>query len=176
MLDFISPSSLTYDEWLAVGMALKNIGCDCSDWEQWSRPDERFKNGECEAKWNGFNRDGYNIGTIFMFAQRNGYDAKETYHEWHNLHPTLKPSAKRNMDADTKRELDDAIILLDNLEPENFTANDARDSDNLHAVALAQTFGFNAQAENFFIVIKKAKEIARICLKDIESGLAGPYT
>ena len=31
MLDFITPSSLTYDDWLAVGMALKNIGCDCSD-------------------------------------------------------------------------------------------------------------------------------------------------
>ena len=58
MLDFISPSSLTYDDWLAVGMALKNIGCDCSDWEQWSRSDERFKDGECESKWNGFNREG----------------------------------------------------------------------------------------------------------------------
>lgn len=174
MLDFISPSSLTYDEWLAVGMALKNIGFDCSDWEHWSRSDERFKDGECESKWNGFNRDGYDIGTIFMLAQQNGYDAKATYHEWYELHPSLRPSAKRNMDEITKRELDEAIILLDTLEPENFTANDARNPDNLHAVALAQTFGFNAQAENFFIVTKKAKEIARIFLKNLESDLIEP--
>ena len=174
MLDFISPSSLTYDEWLAVGMALKNIGFDCSDWENWSRDDERFKDGECESKWNGFNRDGYDIGTIFMLAQQNGYDAKATYREWYELRPSLRPSAKRNMDEITKRKLDEAIILLDTLEPENFTANDARNPDNLHAVALAQTFGFNAQAENFFIVIKKAKEIARIFLKNLESDLIEP--
>ncbi|MBQ6297764.1 MAG: PriCT-2 domain-containing protein [Selenomonadaceae bacterium] len=50
MLDFISPSSLTYDEWLAVGMAKKNIDIDCSDWEQWSRHDDRFKDDECLYK------------------------------------------------------------------------------------------------------------------------------
>ena len=37
MLDFISPSSLTYEDWLAVDMVLKNIGCNGGDWEQWSR-------------------------------------------------------------------------------------------------------------------------------------------
>ena len=173
MLNFINPSTLSYDDWLAVGMALKNTGCDCSDWEQWSRSDERFKDGECESKWNGFNRDGYDIGTLYHFAAPNGYDAQEIFREWYDLHPSLRPSAKRNMDETTKRELDNAFILLETLEPENFTANDARNPDNLHAVALAQTFGFNAQAENFFIVIKKAKELARICLKDVESGLAG---
>ncbi|MBQ6296670.1 MAG: PriCT-2 domain-containing protein [Selenomonadaceae bacterium] len=102
MLDFIPPSSLTYDDWLAVGMALKNIGCDCADWEQWSRSDDRFKDGECESKWNGFNRDGYDIGTIFIFAEPNGYDAKETYREWYDLHPSLRPSAKRSLIIDSK--------------------------------------------------------------------------
>ena len=173
MLNFINPSTLSYDDWLAVGMALKNTGCDCSDWENWSRADDRFKDGECESKWNGFSRDGYDIGTLYHFAAPNGYDAQEIFREWYDLHPSLRPSAKRNMDETTKRELDNAFILLETLEPENFTANDARNPDNLHAVALAQTFGFNAQAENFFIVIKKAKELARICLKDVESGLAG---
>lgn len=171
MLDFISPSSLTYDDWLAVGMALKNIGCDCSDWEQWSRSDERFKDGECEAKWNGFNRDGYDIGTLFMFAQQGGYDAKDIYRKWYDLHPNLRPSAKRNMDNDTKHELDDAIIWLESLDAESFTANDARDFKHIHFVALAVTYGFVAASEKFFSVIKKAKELARIRLKDAESGL-----
>ena len=176
MLDFISPSSLTYDEWLAVGMALKNIGCNCSDWEQWSRHDERFKDGECESKWNGFNRDGYDIGTLYRFAALNGYDAKETFREWYDIHPSLRPSAKRNMDNDTKCELDDAIIWLDTLNPENFTANDARDFKHIHSVALAVTYGFVTASEKFFSVIKKAKELARIRLKDAESGLTAKLT
>ena len=171
MLDFIDPSTLTYDEWLAVGMALKNIGCDCFDWEQWSRNDNRFKDGECESKWNGFNRDGYDFGTLYHFATPNGYDAKEIYREWYDLHPNLKPSAKRNMADETKRELDDAIIWINTLDPEKFTANDARDFKHIHFVALAVTYGFVAASEKFFTVIKKAKELARIRLRDAESGL-----
>ena len=96
MLDFINPSTLTYEEWLAVGMALKNIGCACSDWEQWSRSDDRFKDGECEHKWNGFNRDGYDIGTLFFFAQQGGYDAKDIYREWCELHPDFSKSDKKD--------------------------------------------------------------------------------
>ena len=96
MLDFINPSSLSYDDWLAVGMALKNIGCACSDWEQWSRSDDRFKDGECEHKWNGFNRDGYDIGTLFFFAQQGGYDAKDIYREWCELHPDFSKSDKKD--------------------------------------------------------------------------------
>lgn len=171
MLDFINPSTLTYDEWLAVGMALKNIGYDCSDWENWSRSDERFKDGECESKWQGFNREGYDVGTLYLFATQNGYDAKEIYREWYDLHPNVRPSAKRNMDTDTKRELDDAIIWLDTLESENFTADDARDFKHIHSVALAMTYGFVAAAEKFFTIIKKAKDVARIRLKNAESGL-----
>ena len=106
MLDFISPSSLTYDEWLAVGMALKNSGCDCSDWENWSRADERFKDGECESKWNGFNRDGYDIGTLYHFAEQNGYDAQEIFREWHELYPTQrKISTKKNTDDDSNSKM-----------------------------------------------------------------------
>lgn len=171
MLDFINPSTLTYDEWLAVGMALKNIDYDCSDWENWSRSDERFKDSECESKWQGFNREGYDVGTLYLFATQNGYDAKEIYREWYDLHPNVKPSAKRNMDTDTKRELDDAIIWLDTLESENFTADDARDFKHIHSVALAMTYGFVAVAEKFFTIIKKAKDAARIRLKESESGL-----
>ena len=171
MLDFISPSSLNYDDWLAVGMSLKNIGCDCSDWEQWSRSDERFKDGECESKWNGFNRDGYDIGTLFMFAQQGGYDAKDIYREWYDLHPSLRPSAKRNMDEDTKRDLDNAFILLDTLEPENFTADDAYAPENLHAAALATAYGFPALAKKFFDTIKAAQKLAKIRIADSKSEL-----
>ena len=176
MLDFISPSSLTYDDWLAVGMALKNIGMDCSDWESWSRTDERFKEGECESKWNGFNRDGYGIGTLFMFAQQGGYDAKDIYREWYDLHPSLRPSAKRNMDEDTKRDLDNAFILLDTLEPENFTADDAYAPENLNATALVTAYGFPALAKKFFDTIKAAQSRAKIRIIDSKSELTAKLT
>ena len=54
-LEFINVSSLSYSEWLQVGMALKAEGYDCSVWENWSRADERYHKGECERKWRGFN-------------------------------------------------------------------------------------------------------------------------
>ena len=112
MLDFINPANLTYDDWLAVGMALKNIGFNCSDWEQWSRNDDRFKDGECESKWNGFNRDGYEIGTLFHFAQLGGYDAKEIYHEWYELHSNSRPSDRKNNDTEPKAQIDSLNIEL----------------------------------------------------------------
>lgn len=120
MLDSISPADLSYDDWLAIGMALKNVGCDCSDWELWSRPDERFKEGECEAKWNGFNRDGYDIGTIALFAQQGGYDPKEAYRQWQELHEnskltTHKKKTNRQLDAlnDELRSVNKALADFD---------------------------------------------------------------
>ena len=106
MLDFINPSTLTYDEWLAVGMALKNIGMDYSDWEQWSRTDDRFKDGECQYKWNSFDRDGYDIGTLYHFAASNGYDAQETSRQYYNLHPNFKPSDKKHVDDEPDSMID----------------------------------------------------------------------
>lgn len=106
MLDFINPSTLTYDDWLAVGMALKNIGMDCSDWEQWSRHDERFKDGECQYKWNGFDRDGYDIGTLYLFASQNGYDAKEIFREWYELNTGSRPSDKKNTNEEPTSQID----------------------------------------------------------------------
>ena len=105
MLDFINPANLTYDDWLAVGMALKNSGCDYSDWENWSRADDRFKVGECEYKWNGFNRDGYDIGTLYHLAELNGYDAKEIYYEWRDLHSNFRPSTDKKVDNEPQSQI-----------------------------------------------------------------------
>ena len=112
MLDFVNPSTLTYDEWLAVGMALKNIGMDCSDWENWSRTDDRFKDGECQYKWNGFNRDGYEIGTLFHFAQLGGYDARETFREWYELNKSSKLADKKKIDEEPTSQIDSLKIEL----------------------------------------------------------------
>ena len=84
MLKSFSPVSLTYDEWREVGMALKNNGNSCADWIDWSKQDERFKVGECESKWNGFNRTGLNIATIHYLAKTYGnYSESVALREWH---------------------------------------------------------------------------------------------
>lgn len=51
----ISPAAVEYDDWLAVGIALKNSGGTVEQWEQWSRRDSgRYREGECGKKWQTF--------------------------------------------------------------------------------------------------------------------------
>ena len=90
MLEVIPVAALSRDEWINIGMALKNNGNDCSDWEQWSRHDTRFKTGECEKLWQGFNGTGLTIATICDIAEHYGYNAKSVYDEWCSLHPEFK--------------------------------------------------------------------------------------
>ena len=73
MLAVIPVADLSRDEWVNVGMALKNTGNSVSDWEQWSRPDERYHEGECEKLWQGFNGSGLTIATIHDIAKHYGY-------------------------------------------------------------------------------------------------------
>ena len=54
-LEYISPSELDYQDWVNVGMALKQEGYSVKDWDDWSRADSRYHNGECEKKWQSFN-------------------------------------------------------------------------------------------------------------------------
>ena len=178
MLDYINIVDGEYEKWLSVGFALFNEGMELSVWEQWSRTQPEFKEGECESKWNGFHHDpnGISIASLYQWATEGGYDEKEIRNDWYQLHPELKPSAKHNMDETTKRELDDAIIWLDTLEPENFTADDARSIENIHKVALAAVFGFSSAVESFFKTIKDAKAIAKNKLKENDTDTSKKLT
>ena len=83
MLAVIPVADLSRDEWVNVGMALKNNGNSVSDWEQWSRVDNRFKEGECEKLWQGFTYGGgLTIATIHDIAKRYGY--QEPSHSNHS--------------------------------------------------------------------------------------------
>ena len=90
MLEVIPVAALSRDEWLNIGMALKNNGNTVSDWGQWSRHDDRFKEGECEKLWQGFNGTGLTIATICDIAEHYGYNAKSVYDKWCSLHPEFK--------------------------------------------------------------------------------------
>lgn len=47
-LKYISPSDLSYQEWVNVGMALKEEGYSVTVWDNWSANDNRYHKGECE--------------------------------------------------------------------------------------------------------------------------------
>lgn len=84
LLEYIDPSSLSYQEWCNVGMALKHEGYSADDWDSWSSADSRYKKGECFTKWNSFNEEAGAIvtgGTVFEYAKRGGWHppVKEKY-------------------------------------------------------------------------------------------------
>lgn len=76
-LEYIDPTVLDYDQWLAVGMGLKEAGYSASVWEDWSRRDgRRFHSGECQRKWNSFNgstAEPVTGGTVVKMAMDMGW-------------------------------------------------------------------------------------------------------
>ena len=76
-LEFLSPSALTYDEWVTVGMALKDSGLPVTVWEQWSTRDAgRYHKGECVKKWESFHGGGASpvtVSSIFQMAYSHGW-------------------------------------------------------------------------------------------------------
>lgn len=75
-LDFISPSALTYEEWLMVGMGLKEAGLPVAVWEQWSAWDGgRYHKGECIKKWESFHGSSKPVtqSSIFQLAYEHGW-------------------------------------------------------------------------------------------------------
>ena len=74
-LNYIPVADLTRAEWLSVGMALKESGCPVSVWDEWSRDDKRYHNGECARLWSGFhgNSNPVKAGTIIQMARARGW-------------------------------------------------------------------------------------------------------
>ena len=74
-LQFIDPATLSYQDWLNVGMAIKDDGHPCSLWDEWSRRDPQRYDGKCWAKWETLQGDGITIKTLFKMAYDGGYKA-----------------------------------------------------------------------------------------------------
>lgn len=74
LLLYISPSSLSYQEWLNVGMALQYEGYSVNDWDAWSQNDSRYVDGECSRKWITFTGSGHMVtgATITHYAKNYG--------------------------------------------------------------------------------------------------------
>ena len=77
LLKYVDPASLDYQEWINVGMALKQEGYTAADWDSWSKADTRYKSGECFRKWGTFRNENGGApvtgGTIYEYAVRGGF-------------------------------------------------------------------------------------------------------
>lgn len=75
-LEYIEPMSLSYQEWVGVGMGLKEAGYPASVWDDWSKRDaRRYHAGECARKWETFRGTDTPItaGTIVQMALTRGW-------------------------------------------------------------------------------------------------------
>ena len=92
-LEALEPAGLSYNQWLSVGMALKEEGYPVSVWDDWSARDQaRYHSGECARKWESFKRDAGEIvtgGTVYQICKEMGclprISAAEDFSEdeWH---------------------------------------------------------------------------------------------
>lgn len=78
-LKYISPAALDYQQWVNIGMALKLEGYSVNVWDNWSRNDSRYHEGECAKKWESFNGANSPVtgATIVKMAKENGFFAGE---------------------------------------------------------------------------------------------------
>lgn len=73
----INPAALEYDEWLAVGMAVKLAGGSVEMWDTWSQRDPgRYHPNECRKKWEGFrgSANPVGVGSIVKLCRDQGGD------------------------------------------------------------------------------------------------------
>ena len=87
-LEYINPAQLSYQEWVNIGMALRHEGCSVRDWDNWSRNDSRYHDGECIKKWESFHGSETPItkATIFKMARDNGYKSQSGYElDWNDV-------------------------------------------------------------------------------------------
>ena len=83
VLQSVDPAALSYQDWVNVGMALKQEGYPCEVWDSWSQRDSRYHAGECARKWRGFNGSAAPVtgGTIVQLAREQGWGGGSTGHE-----------------------------------------------------------------------------------------------
>lgn len=81
LLSYINPAALDYQEWVNIGMALKNEGYSPHDWDNWSSLDSaRYHSGECFKKWETFRGDASKPvtgATIVAMAKDNGWQGSK---------------------------------------------------------------------------------------------------
>ena len=113
MLKFINPAQCSYDEWVSVGMILKNIGANLEVWDSWSQADsERYDKTQgqtCADKWSTFNNDGnLTIATLHDMAKKSGYLEANFQTQWRQQHEAIT-----SFSTETKLQVPNLVDVKD---------------------------------------------------------------
>lgn len=89
LLNHVDPVLLDYQQWVNVGMALKDEGYPVETWDEWSKRDQkRYHIGECDKKWRTFNGSANPVtgGTIYEYAVQQGWSPAVSGHalDWND--------------------------------------------------------------------------------------------
>lgn len=94
LLNFI-PADCQHDDWVRVGMALKDSDCIFADFLAWSATGgDKFKGErECQTVWNSFKGTGVKLGTLVNLAKEYGDETavKKVVREWHKANDNDAP-------------------------------------------------------------------------------------
>jgi P4 family phage/plasmid primase-like protien len=65
-----------YNNWLGVGMALKNSGYSCELWDEWSRKSSKYKPGQCHKKWDTFSDKSNPVtkASLYSWLKQDNYE------------------------------------------------------------------------------------------------------
>ena len=123
LMAYIDPVLATYDEWVAVGMALEHEGYPYQVWEEWSRKDPaRYIEGECEKKYITFrgNPNPVTGATIVQMAKSGG---------WVSMKPQAEPSMKHTTGRiiDWDDAISDDTRIIDSHYVENAELQEPKD-------------------------------------------------
>lgn len=176
-IKYIPVASLSYQEWINVGMALKLEGYDCEVWEDWSTNDTRYHHGECAKKWATFNGSDNNVtgGTIIDMAKRYGFqtasDRWSIVFDWNDeigrdKSPAIdsgwveKEAVRVPTKINTSEQAEEMISYLNALfEPDDlvsYVMESYRDDDGKYKPSAS---GHTRKASDLIALLKKHKNI-----------------
>lgn len=129
MLGYIPVESLDYNQWVSIGMGLKNDNYPFEIWDEWSAKDTRegqYQGTEnTRKKWDSFDKEGYTLGTARDLAQKNGWTYPKNnsgygYMDWEDeVSSDWEPG--QSTDQTTNINPKDTIeFLKQNYHPEEF--------------------------------------------------------
>ncbi len=99
-----------YETWMDVGWTLFNIGQGCDEalelWIEFSKRDEKFKDGECEEQWNGMQMRDKTLGSLLSMAKS---DNPDRFKEWKDAN--VKTFLYRSLFEDKPNEWDVAQVV-----------------------------------------------------------------
>lgn len=82
-LNFVNPSC-DRQEWIRVGMAMKDAGLHVTDFINWSKNGDNYKNEkDCITVWNSFRKEGVKVATLFAIAKKNGWKKNSAFSHSH---------------------------------------------------------------------------------------------